>query len=89
MTARVAARVAEQITQGLRTLTGTGRHPIVLASPSVRAVVRQLIEASMPTASVLGYNEIVPEIEVESTALIPPLNSAPIGQSTEVAMPVG
>ena len=38
--------------------------------PPVRAVVRQLLEAQVPTAAVLGYNEIVPGFEVESLALV-------------------
>lgn len=76
MPARVAGRVAEQIATSAKSLTSSGRGVVVLASPSVRAVVRQLVESVLPTAAVLGYNEVVPEIEVESMALVPPLNAA-------------
>ena len=40
--------------------------------------VRQIIEPHMPSASVLGYNEIVQGVEVESLALVglPPAPAA-------------
>ncbi|MBY0309304.1 MAG: flagellar biosynthesis protein FlhA, partial [Phycisphaerales bacterium] len=70
MPASIAAAVADQIVKGLQQVTVAGHHPVALASPPVRAVVRQIVEPHMPSASVLGYNEIVPGIEVESLALI-------------------
>jgi flagellar biosynthesis component FlhA len=54
---------------------------VVIASPQVRAVVRQLIEPQLPLASVLGYNEIIPSVEVESLALVPPISQGPPAQS--------
>lgn len=70
MPASVATAVADQVIKGLQQVTIAGHHPVVLASPPVRAVVRQIIEPQMPSASVLGYNEIVQGVEVESLALI-------------------
>ncbi len=45
---------------------------MVIASPSVRAVVKQLLDPHVPGVAVLGYNEIVPGVDVESLALIMP-----------------
>ncbi|MDP1662212.1 MAG: flagellar biosynthesis protein FlhA, partial [Phycisphaerales bacterium] len=70
MPAATATSVADQIVRGLQQVTAAGHHPVVLASPTVRAVVRQIIEPVMPSAAVLGYNEIVQGVEVESLALI-------------------
>jgi flagellar biosynthesis protein FlhA len=70
MPARVATKIAEQITASLRLVTAAGSHPVVISSPQVRAVVRQVLEPHIPTIAVLGYNEIVPTIEVESLALV-------------------
>ncbi len=70
MPARVANVLAGRITKGLERVTAAGHMPVVVASPQVRAVVRQLLEPHLPSAAVLGYNEIVPGIEVESMALI-------------------
>jgi flagellar biosynthesis component FlhA len=44
----------------------------VIASPQVRAVVRQIVEPSLPGVAVLGYNEIVTGVDVESVALVMP-----------------
>ncbi len=70
MPARVAARITGAIARALQPVTAAGHQPVVLASPTVRSVVRQLVEASLPSVAVLGYNEIVHGIEVESLALV-------------------
>jgi flagellar biosynthesis component FlhA len=44
----------------------------VIASPQVRAVVKQLLEPHLPGVAVLGYNEVVSGVEVESLALVMP-----------------
>jgi flagellar biosynthesis protein FlhA len=73
MPIRVANQVTGQIVKGLQSVIGAGHQPVVIASPQVRAVVRQLLEPQLPNVGVLGYNEIVPTVEVESMALIPAL----------------
>ncbi len=70
MPARVATRITAAIGRALRQVTAAGHQPVVLASPTVRGIVRQLLEPGLPGVSVLGYNEIVPGIEVESLALV-------------------
>jgi flagellar biosynthesis protein FlhA len=70
MPARVASRMTEAIVRQLATLTNAGHQPVIIASPQVRAVVRQILEPSVPTVAVLGYNEIVSGVEVESLALV-------------------
>ncbi|MBX3392907.1 MAG: flagellar biosynthesis protein FlhA [Phycisphaeraceae bacterium] len=70
--ARTAARFAQQITSALQRVVSAGHPPVVIASPTVRAVVRQMVEPYLPTIAVLGYNEIVPTIEVESLGLVMP-----------------
>ena len=68
----IAQQIVTKLGLGIQTLLAAGRHPVLLASPQVRAIVRQLLENQYPAAVVLGYNEIVPGIEVESLALISP-----------------
>jgi flagellar biosynthesis protein FlhA len=81
MPARVANGVARRIIDALQPVMTAGHQPLVLASPQVRAVVRQILEPHLPQASVLGYNEIMPHIEVESMALV----SAPTGEGAVTA----
>lgn len=73
MPARVASRVSEAIKRGVQTLLQAGRQPVVIASPQVRAVVRQIVEPHVPGLAVLGYNEVAGNIEVESLALVGPI----------------
>ncbi len=76
MPGHVAGQVAEKILQGLQRVTAAGHQPVVLASPQVRAIVRQIIEPHAPAAAVLGYNEVASGVDVESLALIGPPGAA-------------
>jgi len=73
MPARVADAVSSRIGEGLARLSASGHPPVVVASPQVRAAVRQILAPRVPGVAVLGYNEIVPEIEVETISLIGPM----------------
>ena len=66
----VANRITTAILNELTRLTQIGRHPVVLASPQVRGPVRRLVEPHLPTAAVLGYNEVSKGVEVESAAMV-------------------
>ncbi len=70
MPASVAGMIARRIGDALKPVTGAGHQPVVIASPQVRAQVRQVLEPFVPNVAVLGYNEIVPGIEVESMGLV-------------------
>jgi flagellar biosynthesis protein FlhA len=72
MPARTASAIAESLATALRRLTAGGSHPVVIASPQVRAAVRQIVEPQMPAVAVLGYNEVATGIEVESMGLVSP-----------------
>ncbi|MEX2387866.1 MAG: flagellar biosynthesis protein FlhA, partial [Phycisphaeraceae bacterium] len=66
----VANRITAAMIQELQRLLQAGHHPVVLASPQVRASVRRLIEPHLPNAAVLGYNEVSKGVEVESLGLV-------------------
>ena len=65
----VANRITTAILTELNRLVQLGRHPVVLASPQVRAQVRKLLEPHLPGSAVLGYNEVSKGVEVESVGL--------------------
>jgi flagellar biosynthesis protein FlhA len=81
MPAGVANMVARRVIEALRPVTTAGHQPVVIASPQVRAQVRQILEPHLPTCAVLGYNEIVPGVEVESMGLV----TAPTNERQAVA----
>jgi flagellar biosynthesis protein FlhA len=84
MPARVASRFAEHIAKALQLVVNAGHPPVVIASPQVRSVVRQVAETQVPAIAVLGYNEIASGVEVESLALVMP---PPEQQPPQVQVP--
>ena len=66
----VANRITTAMMREMQRLIQAGRHPVVLASPQVRAQVRRLLEPHVPNAAVLGYNEVSKGVEVESVGLV-------------------
>jgi flagellar biosynthesis component FlhA len=69
MPSRLASRIADQIKFALQPVIARGASPVVIASPQVRSVVRQILEPHVPGVAVLGYNEVVGGLDVESLAL--------------------
>ncbi|MCR8845465.1 flagellar biosynthesis protein FlhA [Paenibacillus sp. SC116] len=51
-------------------LVQSGHQPIVLASPSIRMYLRQLMERTMQDIPVLSYNELEPSIEIQSVGVV-------------------
>jgi flagellar biosynthesis protein FlhA len=70
--ARVAGQFSAQIARALALVTDQGHLPVIIASPQVRSVVRQILDPHVPGVAVLGYNEVASGIEVESLALVMP-----------------
>jgi flagellar biosynthesis protein FlhA len=70
MPASAANQAVERISAALQPLMAAGHQPVVIASPQVRGIVRQILEPHLPAAAVLGYNEIVSEVEIESMGLV-------------------
>ncbi len=82
MPARIAREIATKVAQGLGEVNARGGLPVVIASPQVRNAVWQIVEPHVPAVAVLGYNEIVPGINVESVALIGPIGPEETGSPT-------
>jgi flagellar biosynthesis protein FlhA len=75
MPARVANQIADHVGRSIQLVTAGGHPAVVISSPQVRAVVRQILDPHIPGVAVLGYNEIIPTLEVESLALVMPPES--------------
>ena len=65
---RIIEAVANQIE--IASPNSGGQTPAVLCSPAVRVWVRRLIENVLPQVPVLGYNEIVRGIEIQSLGMV-------------------
>lgn len=59
-------KITEQVTQ----LQQSGIQPILLTSPAIRMYIRQFLERYFPDLTVLSYNELEPEIEIQSVGVV-------------------
>lgn len=59
-------KITEQVTQ----LQQSGVQPILLTSPAIRMYIRQFIERYLPDLTVLSYNELEPDIEIQSVGVV-------------------
>ncbi len=66
----VAQGLASRVSHALGPVVHGGHPPVVLASPQVRAQMRQMLEPFIPNVAVLGFNEIVAGVEIESKGLV-------------------
>ena len=70
MPPQLANRIAAAVSKTAEPLLAAGHQLIVLTSPSVRAQVKQILDAQLQGAVVLAYNEIVKGLDVESMGLV-------------------
>lgn len=89
MPPRSANELAGRVLEALAPLTAAGHAAVVLASPGVRGVMHQILEPHVPSIAVLGYNEIVQGIEVESMGYVTWPETAPQAPSAEEPIGAG
>ncbi|UHA73921.1 flagellar biosynthesis protein FlhA [Paenibacillus sp. 481] len=62
--------VYQRISEQMQRLLQMGYQPILLASPTVRMYVRQLMDRTMQDVPVLSYNELEPNVEIQSVGVV-------------------
>jgi flagellar biosynthesis protein FlhA len=70
MPPQLSNQVSSTIVESLRPVIAGGHQPLVLASPPVRAPVRELVESHLSNIAVVGYNEVVSGVQIESLGLV-------------------
>ena len=68
--AGVASLLAQRVAEELSKVTTAGHPPLVITSPQVRAQIKTILDPHVPGIAVLGYNEIVSGLDVESVGLV-------------------
>jgi len=63
---QIYSKLNEQVSRQLQ----SGQQPIVLASPTIRMYLRQIIERTMQDIPVLSYSELEPSVEVQSVGVV-------------------
>ncbi len=70
MSPQAVEAICRAIGVELAKLASAHRPPIVLVSPQIRAGLKMMTAAHLPRLVVLSYNEITPETQIESMALV-------------------
>ncbi|SDW27273.1 flagellar biosynthesis protein FlhA [Paenibacillus sp. CF384] len=65
-TQTIYQKLNEQVNKQIQ----SGNQPIVLASPTIRMYLRQIVERTMQDVPVLSYSELEPSIEVQSIGVV-------------------
>jgi flagellar biosynthesis protein FlhA len=63
-------KICQQIGAELPKLTRTGKRPIVLVSPQIRAGLKQMTAANLPRLVVMSFNEVTRDTKVEIVGII-------------------
>jgi len=63
-------QILTSLSQNLETTLSQGKSPVVLSSPGIRLPFKRLTERSIPSLVVLSYNEVPPEVELQSTGMV-------------------
>jgi flagellar biosynthesis protein FlhA len=66
----VGEKILVQISGHLRNFKRMRLLPVILCSPRLRPHFKRFIERSFPDVAVLSYNEIVPQVKVQSIGMI-------------------
>ncbi|MCX5749087.1 MAG: flagellar biosynthesis protein FlhA [Candidatus Saganbacteria bacterium] len=66
----IGERILGQISSQIQAFRKMNLSSIILCSPRLRPHLKRFIERSFPDAAVLSYNEIVPQVKVQSVGMI-------------------
>jgi flagellar biosynthesis protein FlhA len=66
----VSNSILNNLSKQMQKLMQLGQQPVILASPVVRLHFKRLTEQMMPGLTVLSYNELDPNVEVQSIGMV-------------------
>ena len=86
----IATRIARSVAETAAPLTAAGRPIVVVSSPTVRAPLRQILGPHIAGVVVLGYNEIIDGLDVQSVGLVQIQDdAAPSPETARSPQPIG
>ncbi len=66
VTQKIVAKISDQVARQLQ----NGHSALVMTGPQIRSHVKRMTESQLPLLSVISYNEVTPEYEVESIGMV-------------------
>jgi len=70
----VARKIHEAIPRAAEEMQAQGYTPLILVSPNIRLVFKRFIKPVAPNVAVISYNEVLPEIDIESIKTVRSVN---------------
>lgn len=62
--------IFQKVSEQVGKLVQQGQQPVILASPTIRMYLRQLLERTMQDITVLSYSELEPQAEIQSVGVV-------------------
>jgi flagellar biosynthesis protein FlhA len=62
----VAQRIINEVSEVTTDMSIAGFIPVILTSPNIRLAFRRLIAPALPKVAIISFNEIIPNVEIES-----------------------
>ena len=62
----LAQKIIEEVSMVVQEMSIAGYMPLILTSPNIRLAFKRVITAALPKTAVISFNELVPNIEIES-----------------------
>lgn len=62
--------IYQEVMEQVNRIQQTGVQPILLTSPAIRMYLRQFLERYIPDLPILSYNELEPDVEVQSIGVV-------------------
>ena len=66
---RTAERLLSQLSEQIKQ-SASGLHPVLLCAPNIRPHVKRLTEQYLPQLPVLSYNEVTPQLQIQSLGTV-------------------
>lgn len=70
LTPEISQQLYQSVMEEVQRIQQTGIQPILLTSPSIRLYIRQFLERYIPDLPILSYNELEPDVEVQSVGVV-------------------
>ncbi len=62
----LAQKIIQEVSDAAQEMSIAGYTPVILTSPNIRLAFKRIIAAALPKVAVISFNELVPNIEIES-----------------------
>lgn len=59
-------KIIQEVSDAAHEMSIAGHAPVILTSPNIRLAFKRIIAAALPKVAVISFNELIPNIEIES-----------------------